>query len=163
MRNLCVGRESEQERLSKIFKEAVSGEFQVCFVVGKAGSDKSTLLNSFSELIHKEYPDTLIAVGECDSKIGVSDPYLPFKEILAMLIGDTDAELARGRISKHAARNLGNVVTTSIETILEIGPELVGSLIPAGALIAKGIQVFTEKSEVLKKLDLGLTIQLHWK
>jgi tetratricopeptide (TPR) repeat protein len=151
---ICAGRERELNQIKARLKQAISGNFQICFVVGEAGSGKTTLLNAFAENAQMEYPDLLIAIGECNSRTGISDPYLPFKEILAMLVGDIDAKSARGRISPQTSKRLRNAMATSIETILEIGPELIGSLIPGGGLVAKAIQVFTEKSEVLKKLRL---------
>jgi len=132
--------------------KATSGSFQICFVIGEAGSGKTTLLNGFASLIDEIMPEAIVVFGECDAQIGISDPYLPFREILSLLIGDTETGKSQWRLSPKITKKLGNFAATSIETLLEIGPDLIGNIIPGGVIIAKSIKFFSDKSEVMKKI-----------
>lgn len=160
MAAICVGRDKELQSLKHFLGEAISGKFQICFISGEAGSGKTTLLKGFTEVIDKTTPDAIVAFGECDAQIGISDPYLPFKEILANLTGDTEGGKSKGKMSRNATQNLGKFAALSIETLLEIGPDLVGSVLPGGTLIALALKAFSEKSEVLKKLKKRLDAPL---
>lgn len=148
----CVGRETEIFKLKHFLEKTVSGSFQICFIIGEAGSGKTTLINKFVEIVEKESPQTVIAIGECDSFVGISTPYLPFKDVLSMLTGDYESKVSQGRISRRTSENIKEFLATSIETVLEIGPDLIGSILPGGALIMRGLKAFNEKSEILKKI-----------
>ena len=77
--------------LSKILNEALTGHGKVAIVRGEAGSGKTAMLNAFARLAQANQPDLVVASGICNAYTGVGDPYLPFREILAMLTGDTES------------------------------------------------------------------------
>jgi hypothetical protein len=45
------------------------------------------------------YPNLLAAIGKCNAFAGSGDPYLPFRDILAMLTGEVESQWAARRIS----------------------------------------------------------------
>jgi len=157
MTTVCVGRELELKKLQQFFEKSLTEKTQICFVVGEAGSGKTTLVNGFFDIVEKVAPEAIIAYAECDAQVGISDPYLPFREILAVLTGDTETKQARPK----TAKNLGKFAETAIEALLEIGPDLIGSIIPGGALIARGVKIFSEKSEVIKQIKRRLNNQIE--
>lgn len=131
-----VGRQKELARLNAFLKKALSGEMQVCLVTGEAGTGKSTLLAEFARQAQETNEKLLFVTGNCNAQTGISDPYLPFRHILGMLTGD-EARLATNATSDKNARRLKELLKTSGRALVEIAPELVGTLIPgAGILIA---------------------------
>src|SRR4051812_11571193 len=92
-----VGRDSEVERLRIFIDRALAGQGQMAFVAGEAGSGKSALVRAFAEQVHTEHSDLMVAVGNCNAQSGIGDPYLPFRDVLAVLIG-----LSRGASAQAA-------------------------------------------------------------
>jgi len=152
----CVGRQDEFKKLHGFLELAASGQRQLCFVIGEAGSGKTTLLNSFIRSIEETDPDVVVAIGECNGQIGIMDPYLPFRDVITMLIGDFDAKLTQNRISPQNAKRLTNFVETSLEALLEYGPDLIGNLIPGGILVTIATKILTKKAKLLDKLKKKL-------
>ncbi len=56
-------------------------------------------MDEFARRAMEAHPDLLVATGNCNAYSGVGDPYLPFREVLAMLTGDVEARWAAGAIT----------------------------------------------------------------
>ncbi len=110
---LFVGREGELEQLGALLSRALSGSGQVAFVAGEAGAGKTALLREFTRRAQDAHPDLVVAAGECNSLDGQGDPYLPFREVLALLTGDVDAGLAQGTITPTNAERLRRLIARS--------------------------------------------------
>ena len=85
---MFVGRNAELDALRGYLAEALSGRGQIRFVTGEAGSGKTALVHHFVQQALATDPNLIVAVGTCNAQTGVGDPYLPFREALAMLTGD---------------------------------------------------------------------------
>jgi tetratricopeptide (TPR) repeat protein len=83
------------------------------------------------------HPDLLVAGGTCNAYSGVGDPYLPFRELLAMLTGEVEARWAAGAIGQDQARRLWNALPAAIEALLAHGPHVMPTLVPGEALLAR--------------------------
>lgn len=148
----CVERKNETAQLFSYLRKSIAGQPQICFVTGEAGSGKTTLINSFINKIETVAQDTVIAIGECNSHAVQVEPYTPFRDILEMLSGEYDEKLSQKRISAVHAQTLKNVAQTSLETLLEIAPDLIGSIVPAGKLLGTALKTATEKTKILDAL-----------
>lgn len=93
-----VGREAELSALERSLNRALHGQPQVIFVRGEAGSGKSALLQAFLRKALAAHPDLAAGWGTCNAFFGQGDPYLPFRDVLAMLSD------GRERIENLAAR-----------------------------------------------------------
>jgi tetratricopeptide (TPR) repeat protein len=122
-------------------------------VTGEAGSGKTALVNQFSRRALAQYPQLVTAVGLCNATTGVCDAYLPFREILAQLTGDVDAQLLQGAITPENASRLRKLLSLSGEAIAEIGPDLIGIFIPGAGLLARAVAFAADKSGWLDKLS----------
>ena len=91
-----VSRDRELARLEQLFGRAVDGRGQVCFITGEAGFGKTSLMLEFARRAQRAHAEVLVAIGDCNAQTGISDPYLPFREVLAMLTGDVDERVATG-------------------------------------------------------------------
>ena len=149
-----VGRERELARLTSMLTAAMAGETQVCFVTGEAGAGKSSLVGEFARRAQDTYPDLVVAVGICNAQTGVGDPYLPFREVLAQLTGDIETKLAQKQISSNNAGRLKNFLRLSGATLLEFGPDLIGTLIPGAALVGRVAAFAADETGVTDKLKL---------
>ena len=86
--HVFVAREREMARLEAMLARALVGEAQIGFIIGEAGAGKTTLLQEFVQQAEDAHPDLVVAVGTCDAQTGGGDPYLPFREIMALLTGE---------------------------------------------------------------------------
>jgi predicted ATPase len=159
-----VAREGQLAQLEQYLKRAIAGEGQICFISGEAGSGKTALALAFAQEAQERYPDLVVVIGNCNAQIGIGDPYLPFREILAMLVGDEGAMTKRVITPENAGR-IRKLISRSARVLVEVAPELIGTLIPGGLLVgALGKAIadkagWTKKLEKLDKLDASLMAQ----
>jgi DNA-binding SARP family transcriptional activator len=130
-----VARQRELRWLKERLDGALAGEGQVIFVTGGAGQGKSSLLKEFSLRSMARQKSLLVALGSCNSFRGMGDPYLPFREILAMLTGDAEASWAAGTITRDHALRLWNALPSASQALVDHGPHVAPALIPCQALL----------------------------
>ena len=97
-----VARDAELGRLSAELASALAGETRVVMVAGEAGQGKSALLRGFVSSAVQRHPGLLVAGGTCNAYVGAGDPFLPFRQVLAQLVGD--APVGAGAKLSDAAR-----------------------------------------------------------
>jgi DNA-binding SARP family transcriptional activator/predicted ATPase len=132
---LFVAREQELAQLNEVLDLALAGQGRVAFVIGDAGRGKTVLAQEFTRRAQERDADLVIAAGNCNAYTGVGDPYLPFREILALLTGDVEARWAAGAISREHAQRLWDFTPCSVETLVITGPDLIDIFIPGKGLI----------------------------
>ncbi len=146
----------ELARLENYLNLALAGQGQVCFLVGEAGTGKSVLAEEFCRQAQARDQSLVVATGLCDAQTGVGDPYLPFREVMAMLTGSVESEAARGRLSEENARRLREVMAVAAETLVEYGPDLIDVLVPGATLVAKLGKIFADKTELARRVQQRL-------
>lgn len=150
-----MAREAELAELAAHLRRARSGDGLLCFVSGEGGAGKTTLVTQFTELAQAADPDLVVAIGQCDAQSGIGDAYLPFREILHALTGNLDGTLAQGRITDANASRLRRLMDVSAEAVVNLGPSLLGVLIPGGALLANMGKFVASRSPMAEKLHLA--------
>ena len=141
-----VGRERELVRLRSFLGQGLLGRGQVAFVTGEAGSGKTALLNAFTDEAQRQDEDLIVAVGSCNAQGRIGDPYLPFREVLGALTGTTDQH-------PRASGRLNRLLVHSAQVLVEVGPDLVNTLIPGSSLVAKIGKVAIEKVGWMDQLE----------
>jgi DNA-binding SARP family transcriptional activator/tetratricopeptide (TPR) repeat protein len=136
-RPVFVAREQELARLDGFLETALQGEGKVVFVTGGAGWGKTALVDAFAQRAMETHPDLLVAGGHCNAHTGVGDPYLPFREILALLTSDVDPLWAAGAISRDHARRLWHALPLAVPALVDAGPDLVDTFVPGPALMRR--------------------------
>lgn len=138
-----VSRDEELERLGSLLGRAMEGQGQVCFVTGEAGLGKTSLTAEFARRAQQNDEELLVVIGDCNAQTGIGDPYLPFRELLGMLVGDIDDKVAQGMTTEENANRLRNFLRVSKRIIVDVGPDLIDIFVPgvglatrAGALVA---------------------------
>ncbi|MGC9394775.1 MAG: AAA family ATPase [Anaerolineae bacterium] len=132
-----VAREQELARLHGYLDAAMAGQGQVAFVTGGPGRGKTALLRAFTRRAMTAHPDLLVASGACTAYAGIGDPYLPFREVLALLSGDVESRWAAGTLSRDHARRLWTALPQTLPTLVDRGPSLIGTLVPSEGLVAR--------------------------
>ena len=150
---LFVRREAELAQLDSALRDVLSGRGCVRFVVGEAGSGKTALTREFVSRAQERHPELLVVIGQSDAQTGIGDPYLPFREVLALLTGDVDDQLAKGVISEENAGRLRRFLGVSGEALLDLGPDLIGTLIPGAGLATRAATYIARKAGKLEKLE----------
>jgi predicted ATPase len=148
-----VGRDAELAQLESALRDALGGHGCVRFVIGEAGSGKTALARTFVSRAEEHHPDLLVVMGQSDAQTGIGDPYLPFREVLALLTGDVDDPVARGVITAENAGRLQRFLGVSGEALLDLGPDLIGTIIPGAGLVTRAAAYIAKKSGKLEKLE----------
>jgi predicted ATPase len=134
--HVFVGRQGELAELNGYLEKALAGHGQVCFVTGEAGAGKTALVRQFVQQALAAEPELVVAVGSCNAQTGIGDPYLPFREALAMLTGDGAAQQSAHKVVPENDNRLRTVLVRSLQVLVEIAPDLIGVLVPGGKLLA---------------------------
>jgi tetratricopeptide (TPR) repeat protein len=99
------------------------------------------------------HPALLAASGNCNAYSGIGDPYLPFREVLGMLTGDVEARWEAGAITTEHARRLWGALPLVVQTLLDHGPHVTGTLVRGQALLARARAVATPGAPWLERLQ----------
>ncbi|UCF61832.1 MAG: protein kinase [Anaerolineaceae bacterium] len=129
-----VGREQELAHLDKALQKALAGQGQIVFVTGGVGRGKTALVEEFSRRAQAAHTDLLVAMGNCSAHTGVGDAYLPFRQTLEMIVGDVETRWEAGTISRDQAARLWKNAPHSLNTIAEMGSDLIDIFIPGRTL-----------------------------
>jgi len=80
-----VGRDAELSALEAGLERALRGPLQTVFVVGEAGTGKTTLAAAFLARV-RQRGDVWVAQGQCIEQHGAGEPYMPVLEALTRLV-----------------------------------------------------------------------------
>jgi predicted ATPase len=116
---LLVAREQELARLETFLATALAGEGRIVLITGEAGSGKTALATGFARRALSARPGLLAVLGRCSAHSGAGDPYQPFREVLRTLAGDPEVVL-----SAEQARRLRAALPTTLEALVQCGPDL---------------------------------------
>ena len=142
------GRETQLDQLQTVIFHSLAGQPQIVFVTGDAGTGKTVLVHEVCRRAQKASDQLIVAWGQCSAQLGLSDPYLPFKEILALLTGDTGGRSATRVVDRSNADHLKKALVTSAEIICEVGSDLVGIFVPGAALLGRVVSVLGKTTEI---------------
>lgn len=141
-RSPFVARDTELARLAAALSAARQGPGQICFIIGEAGSGKTSLIDEFTRQAMSVYGDVLVAGGACSAHSGPGEPYLPLCEIVQLLTGDIEAKRAGGAISPEHARRLWDSLPDTLQALVEHAPDLIGTFVRAETLALRA-EVFS--------------------
>jgi adenylate cyclase len=133
----CVARERELAQLDAYLNAAVAGNGAIVFITGEAGNGKTLLAQEFARRAQARHPNLVVANGNCNAHIGIGDPYLPFREILALLTGDIETRWAAGGMSRTSARRLWGTVPHTVKALVDVGPDLVDIFVSGPPLVTR--------------------------
>jgi DNA-binding winged helix-turn-helix (wHTH) protein/tetratricopeptide (TPR) repeat protein len=106
-----VGRTSELAQLHHCLAKAIEGTRQLVFITGEQGIGKTSLMDSFLEIVNPERPDQpdaknvirpLIARGHCINAHGVGEAYMPFLEAFTGLCSTPVRKQVTNVLRRHA-------------------------------------------------------------
>jgi adenylate cyclase len=132
-----VARERELTALETALATARSDKGQILFVIGGAGRGKTMLMQEFARRAQAGDPELIVVSGYCNAHTGLGDPYLPFREALAMLMGEVEAKWVAGLITSAHARRLWEFMPLTIPVLVKQAPDLIGSFIPVELLLER--------------------------
>ena len=150
--HIFVGRENELRQLQHFLDQANAGNAQIVFVAGEAGAGKSALVHEFVRRAQEADAKLVAAIGECNAQTGAGDPYLPFRQVLTVLTGADDEKQSGNKVNATNAARLKDFVRVSGETLLDVGPDLVGIFVPGASLVVKLATKAATHSKLADKL-----------
>ncbi len=137
-----VAREEELSKMDTFLQAALAGHGKVLFVTGEAGSGKTALVQEFTQQAQQTTPGLVVAGGNCNAHTGPGDPYLPFREILSLLTGDVELKWNQGLITQENINRLWHLIPTSVQKLVEFGPDLIDVFVPNAALVTRAEKLF---------------------
>jgi tetratricopeptide (TPR) repeat protein len=132
-----IGRARHLDRLNLHLVRALNGTGQVCFVTGEPGAGKTALVAEFTRAAQRKHHNVIVAFGDCNALSAEGDPYLPFREMMTLLLGDVEHGVSEGNITQENATRLRRLFKFTREALLEAGPDIVGIFVPGGSLLAR--------------------------
>jgi adenylate cyclase len=147
-----VARQQELAGLQSTLDKVLGGQGCVAFVTGGPGLGKTALLGEFARRAMGAHPDLLVAKGNCSAISGVGDPYLPFRDVMAMLTGDVESRWQAGTISRDHARRLWGALPVVMPALLANGSSLIGPILPRDALLARAARTKSGGADWLEPL-----------
>jgi adenylate cyclase len=157
VQQVFVARERELQLLDGFLQRALAAQGAVCFVTGEAGSGKTALVTEFARRAQLAHDHLVVAVGQSDAQTGIGDPYLPFREVLALLTGDVDAKLAQGAITDENASRLRTLLAFSGRALVEVGPDLIELFVPWVGLATRAASFAADKVGWLDRMEQLVT------
>ncbi len=136
--SVFVGREAELHKLKTFLDNATLGKTQIVFIAGEAGAGKSSLVTEFIRREEEADPKLITSMGECNAQTGISDPYLPFRQVLTALTTGNEQEKTSKEIAEQKKLDRWkDFVQVSTRTLIMLGPDLVGIFVPGAQIIGK--------------------------
>ncbi len=151
-RPLFVGRQAELDKLNGFLEKTLSGHGQVVFVTGSPGSGKTALIGEFVHAAMQTHAGLIPALGGCNVYTGIGDPYLPFLEIIGLLTGDIGGGRSGWPISTQHARRIWALLPTTIQALVEFGPDLINRMVPGATLVERVLAATHSRGVWLDKL-----------
>jgi ABC-type oligopeptide transport system substrate-binding subunit/DNA-binding SARP family transcriptional activator len=157
-----VGREAELSVLDGYLGKTLQGRAQVIFVSGEAGSGKTALLHTFLRRSIATRSDLVVGWGMCNAFFGQGDPYLPFRDVLNMLVGGIEGLYANGAISRNQAQRIIASFPLVLQTLMDQGPGLINTFLGSSTLtdriaaILPGEQVWRQRVEKIATQEHAL-------
>ena len=148
-----VARTRELAWLNSQLGHALQGHGRICMIAGEAGAGKTALVSEFARRAQTAQEDMVVGIGECNAQTGAADAYLPFREMLRLLTGDTEADQTHPAATPENATRLQRFLRISGEALVESGPDLVGIFIPGGSLLARLGAKLVEQTPALARLQ----------
>ncbi|MCB0209932.1 MAG: AAA family ATPase [Anaerolineae bacterium] len=135
---LFVAREEELAQLDSFLQGVLEKQQgRVVFVTGVAGSGKTALVEEFAWRAAQRHPNLVVAGGNCNSDTGGGDPYLPFREILALLTNDLETRWGTTAVVRHHAPRLRRLLPSVVQALVYEGPNLIDTFIPSRVMIER--------------------------
>ena len=102
----CVALETEpidEDRAIEAARafSALGDPHRVAIIHLIAATGKTALLDAFARRAMEAHPHLLVARGNCNDYSGMGDPYLPFRDVMAMLSGDVENRWDTGVITRE--------------------------------------------------------------
>jgi predicted ATPase/DNA-binding SARP family transcriptional activator len=147
-----VTREKEIGWLNDKFEDAIQESGQVVFIAGDAGQGKTSLLKKFGQQAQNQHEGLIIAYATCEAISGIGDPYLPFRNLLAVLAGDVGTKVSTDLIDQENAQRLWDLLPITAQAILNYGPDLLNNFIPGDSLIRRASFYASDQPDWLASL-----------
>lgn len=124
-----VAREAELHRLHDFLQAAIAGTGQFVFVTGEAGSGKTRLLQTFARQAQNQFPALVALFGNCQAHSGPSNPYLPFRSMLAQAVGDIEPLWRNGTLTRAQVNRLWHLRQTAVTLLQDVAPDCMAMLV----------------------------------
>ncbi len=128
-----VGRQRYLDLLHEHLAEACRGHGHILFVAGEVGTGKTALLSEFARQAMALRPDLIVTEGCGTVMAAESAAYVPFRDVLAVLLADFGCLCLDETPSEEQAGRLRAFVPQVARSLALAGPDLIRYLAPGGS------------------------------
>lgn len=136
------GREAAWNRLCAALDGALAGTPRAALLQGEAGIGKTRLLTELARRAEQSNERLVVAWGRCPapwSASAVTSPYAAIRELLALLLGESQRAGATQLPSLATAPRLHDRAAAAFDALITFGPWLIGPMVdPSGARAQAG-------------------------
>lgn len=149
------GREAHLERLAAAIDLAIRERAGVLFVEAAPGTGKTSLVAHVCRQALDRHERLVVLWGDCIGRAGAADPWQPFRQAMATLVGDTAAAGYQHLLSSKNAGRIARRAPLGLRAVVDDAPGLIDRFIPAESLRAQA-QAGRLDAETARRLNRAL-------
>jgi predicted ATPase len=154
-----VAREEELAWMDEKLRIALEREGQLALVAGDAGQGKTALLKNFGQGSQNVRKDLVIAYATCEAFYGIGDPYLPLRNVLALLCGDVAAKQSTSVINQENAQRLWDMIPLTSQALVQDGPDLLDSFVAGESLVRRANSYTLDRPTWLEDIEREVNLR----
>ncbi len=139
-----ANRNLELDQLFECLGRVQNGKPTIVLVEGEVGSGKTYLVNEFLQRVEQGHPDIIIGTGTCSQLGELTEPLLPFREILLSLASQAK-QRPQGENLVGIKNFLDQVAPDWLEAVPVVGQILKAAYVTASVMYKKGKPVNDQK------------------
>lgn len=124
-----VARDPELQQLLAFLQAAATGQNHVAFITGEAGSGKTRLMQAFAQEAQHQQPQLIPLFGACQAHSRSGSPFLPFRDLLAQMIGKLEPLWQNGTLNRVQVNRLWDLRDTAVQLLITQAPDLIDTFI----------------------------------
>ncbi|MBA3275812.1 MAG: AAA family ATPase, partial [Chloroflexia bacterium] len=146
------GREAHLERLAAAIDLAIRERAGVLFVEAAPGTGKTSLVAHVCRQALDRHERLVVLWGDCIGRAGAADPWQPFRQAMATLVGDTAAAGYQHLLSSKNAGRIARRAPLGLRAVVDDAPGLIDRFIPAESLRVQA-RAGRLEAETARRLD----------
>ena len=137
---VAAGRQDHLDRIARSLEDIAAGKPRMVFVSAEAGTGKTWLVSEATRRAVRSHPDLVTLWGNSTGRLGATDPYQPFRQILRTMVGDIVVASPQQLVSGQNRHRVLNRIPMAIDALCQEGAGLMHRLLAPSALDNPNLQ-----------------------
>ncbi len=137
---VAAGRQDHLDHIARNLREIAAGQPRMVFVSAEAGTGKTWLVSEAARRAVHDHPDLVVLWGNSTGRLGATDPYQPFRQILRAMVGDIGIASPQQLVSSQNRQRILNRLPIALDALRDEGMGLMHRLLAPTALENPNLQ-----------------------